>query len=244
MKGGAKARRIVLMYACVSGAACGEQAAPAAAAPAAQSGGAELADFAPRQGMQVEGILGTIPQTRIERVLQEKLPQFQRCFFEGSGDIPALAGAVKFYFHVDLSGAVEWVIPRQSNVGHRGTELCLLSHAKHTKFPAPRGGGPAEFSWGFELEQPEGVHRPTVWEPDHVADVLVQHRSEIVACASQEPGEYDVTTYIAPGGSVLSAGAAVHSEAAAQHVDCILATVRSWQFPDPGSEAAKVSFRL
>jgi len=245
MKAWARARRSALLYACVSSAACGEPAAPpAASAPAAQSGGSELTNFAPRGGMQVEGILGTIPQTRIERALQEKLPLFQRCFFEGSAEVPALAGAVQFYFHVDLSGAVEWVIPRKSNVGHRGTELCVLSHAKRTKFPAPRGGGPAEFSWGFELDQPPGVHQPIVWEQDHVAEVLTQHRAELAACALQAPGELDVTTYIAPGGSVLSAGAAARTEAAAQQVDCILAAVRSWQFPDPGSDAVKVSFTL
>src|SRR6185312_3891462 len=66
----------------------------------ATSAGAEQPGWGRGEGMKVEGILGTIPQLRIEEVLEAKLPEFQRCFFEGTGKIASLGGHMKFYFHV------------------------------------------------------------------------------------------------------------------------------------------------
>ncbi|HKU44864.1 MAG TPA: hypothetical protein VJR89_42185, partial [Polyangiales bacterium] len=65
-------------------AACGggnePSSEPSTAAEA--SSGAEAAPEQPRRGMQVEGILGTIPERKIEETMQAKLPALQRCFFE------------------------------------------------------------------------------------------------------------------------------------------------------------------
>lgn len=195
-------------------------------------------------GMQVEGILGTIPERKIEATLQAKLPEFQRCFFEGASEVEMLAGYMKFYFRVGLDGRVEWVHPRGSSVGHRATESCLLSRAAKVRFPEPKGGGPAEFVWGFEIEATDGVRPPVAWEPEQVNPVVEQHRAELSTCEVREPGHYKVTVYVAPGGKVLAAGAAADSQPAAERLDCITQAVRAWPFPDPGSYAAKVTFGM
>ena len=156
--------RLVLLGLALVAVSCGAE--PQAAPPtAATSAGAEPPGWGHgSDGMKVEGILGTIPQLRIEEVLEAKLPEFQRCFFAGSVQIAALGGHMKFYFHVGLDGRVEWVSPRGSSIGHRPTELCLLSRAANARFPAPKGGGPAEFVWGFELEPAEDVLNPAIPE--------------------------------------------------------------------------------
>ncbi|MET0389899.1 MAG: AgmX/PglI C-terminal domain-containing protein [Polyangiales bacterium] len=224
-------------------AGCGGEPAESTPPPAAVSSGAE-AFSAPRQGMQVEGLLGTIPSRRIEETLQAKLPVFQRCFADGSRDVEKLGGHLKFYFHVGLDGAVEWVQPRGSSVGHRATELCLLSRAKQVHFPAPKGGGPAEFTWGFEFEPAEQGQPMLVWEAAQVASVTEQHRAELSACGVAEPGHYVVTAYVQPGGQVLAAGAATDTPPDQEDLDCVVSQVLAWQFPDPGASGAKVSFPL
>ena len=197
-----------------------------------------------RSGMQVEGLLGTIPQRKIEAALQAELPAFQRCFFQGAREVEMISGYIKFYFRVALDGRVEWVHPRGSSVGHRATEACLLTRAARVRFPEPKGGGPAEFVWGFEFDNSEGVRPPVAWETDQVLPVIEAHRGSLEACAVGEPGHYKVTVYVSPGGTVLGAGAAADSQPAAEHLDCITETVRGWPFPDPGSYAAKVTFGL
>jgi hypothetical protein len=221
--------------------ACGEAQPEAAAPPATRTTGAEESFRKRGEGMQVEGILGTIPQRRIEEVLEAKLPEFQRCFFEGTSQIAALGGHMKFYFHVGLDGRVQWVHPRGSSIGHRATELCLLSRAAKARFPAPKGGGPAEFVWGFELEP---ATAPQTLNAAEVMPAVGQHRPELSACGIDDLGHYVVTAYIAPGGRTEAVGAAADSNEAAEHIDCIVATVQSWPLTDPGASLAKVSFNL
>jgi hypothetical protein len=221
---------------------CGSEPVASAPPPSAASVGMEK----PPQrgpGMQVEGILGTIPPRKIEETLQAKLPIFQRCFFDGTGEVEMLAGHMKFYFHVDLDGRVSWVHPRGSSIGHRKTELCLLTAAQKVRFPEPKGGGPAEFVWGFEIEPSGGVRPALPWPADKVTRALATHQSELAACDTGS-AHYTVTAYVAPGGSVMAAGAAADSQPAAEKIDCLLDVIRAWQLPDPGSYPAKVSFDL
>jgi len=236
--------RVTAWGVCLMGmlsASCGGAAPPPPETPS----GVELQPFeAPRGGMQVEGILGTIPQRKIEAALQAKLPEFQRCFFDGASQVEMLSGHMKFYFRVGLDGRVEWVHPRGSSVGHRPTETCLLSRAARVKFPEPRGGGPAEFAWGFEVDNSDVVRAPVAWDAEQVSAVVDQHRAELGACEVHEPGHYKVTVYVAPGGKVLGAGAATDSQPAAERIDCITEAIQRWTFPDPGSYAAKVTFGL
>lgn len=222
-------------------AACGDSQPQAATPTSASTTGAELSFRKRGEGMKVEGILGTIPQQRIEEVLEAKLPEFQRCFFEGTNEIASLGGHMKFYFRVSLDGRVEWVHPRGSSIGHRATELCLLSRAARARFPAPKGGGPAEFVWGFELEPATSPH---TLDAEQVMPAVDQHRSELTACGIDDLGHYVVTAYIAPGGRTEAVGAAADSNEAAERIDCIVETVQSWPLADPGAKLAKVSFRL
>lgn len=230
------------LYGLAVAAGCGSaEPAPARPEPAPDSGGEAIR--APSAGMQVEGLFGTIPTRKIEEIMQAKLPTLQRCMFDGSGELEFLAGHFKFYFRVGLDGRVEWVHARGSSIGHRATERCLLDRAKQIRFPAPQGGGPAEFAWGFELDELDGVRPPVAWEAARVEREVSEQRASLTACDLGE-AHYVITLYVAPGGTILGAGAAADSQPAADKIDCLLGAIRQWKMPDPGSYAAKVSFEL
>jgi hypothetical protein len=55
-----------------------------------------------RSGMEVTGLMGTIPERKILATLEPKLPKFQRCFFDGSSEVEWLAGEIEMYFHINL----------------------------------------------------------------------------------------------------------------------------------------------
>jgi hypothetical protein len=190
--------------------------------------------------MQVSGLMGTIPERKIQATLEPKLPSFARCFARGAADVEAIAGRMEFYFRVALDGSVEWVYPRSSSVGHRATELCLLDVARAARFPEPKGGGAAELAWSFEIDP--NVRAPVEWDEAKIAEPLASSGAALQDCGVGQ-GELEVTLYVAPGGAVLSAGAAASNQDAAEKIDCALEVVRGWTLPDPGSYPAKLSFR-
>jgi hypothetical protein len=193
-----------------------------------------------RQGMEVSGLMGTIPERKILAVLEPKLPKFQRCFFDGSREVEHIGGEIELYFHVNLEGEVVWVYPRKSTIGHRATEQCILTEAKRAKFPGPKGGDAAELAWGFAFDS--SAPRPPVdWAASDIASALAEHEGIASSCGG---GHFSVTAYVAPGGKVIGAGAATDSETGAEHIDCVVQNVAGWAMPDPGSYPAKVAFEL
>jgi len=219
--------------------ACGGEEPAQAPPPAAQSSGAELSQ--PRGGMAVEGIMGTIPERKVQAALEPKFSAFARCFARGAEQLEFIGGRMEFYFRVGLDGRVEWVYPRASTIGHRATEQCLLGVAQATRFPEPKGGGAAELAWSFEIDAADGVRPPVEWEADKLEAVLNEQRGVLEACA-QGAGSMVVTVHVAPGGQVMAVGAAAGSREAAERIDCVVEAVQAWAMPDPGSYPAKISF--
>ncbi len=233
------ARIAVVAALCMLVAGCGDDPEPEQAPEPEQTTGYELPPT--RNSVEVEGLMGTIPERKILATLEPKLRKFQRCFFNGAVEVEQIGGHIDFYFRVGLDGRVEWVYPRGSSIGHRGTERCLLDEAKKARFPEPRGGGAAELGWGFEIESVGGGRPPVSWDASRVAPALERGRAALAECGG---GSFEVTAYVAPGGTVLGAGASVDGIEAAEHIDCIVDAVKTWQLPDPGSYPAKVTFRV
>jgi hypothetical protein len=226
----------ILVMLSLYGLGCGGDAEPTTTPePAATTSGDEPR---PRSSMQVSGTLGTIPERKILATLEPKLPKLQRCFFEGSASNDLLGGDIKLFFRVDNDGRITSVYPMSSTIGHLATEQCIVAEAQRATFPAPKGGDGAELSWGFALDS-SAPRPPVEWDDDRVVDLLASSRDSITACGE---GRFRVTAYVAPGGRVISAGAAALDESSAAHLACVVAAVEAWQMPDPGSYAAKVSF--
>jgi hypothetical protein len=221
--------------------ACGGEPEPVAEPQPEPSSGDEAVEA--NDGVGVTGLMGTIPASRIQLVLEAKLPTFQRCFMNGMEQVEFLGGHIKFYFRVGPEGRVEWVDPRGSSIGHRATEQCLLEEAARTRFPSPKGGDAAEFVWGFELDAAGGVRAPVAWDAERAASAVTAGTESLVACGV-DGHRYAITAYVAKGGAVMGAGAAADSHEAAASIDCILEAVAGWKFADPGSYPAKVSFTL
>jgi hypothetical protein len=223
---------------------CGgaEPAKPATPQPAAVEtvGSEEEEDLDSDVG--VSGTLGTIPTHRIQERLQPKLSSFQECFAQRSREVEFVSGEIELYFRVKLDGSVRSVFPRGSTIGDRDTERCIVAIASRTRFPNPRGGGEAEFAWRFEVDIPQDIRPPVAWNSERAAAALRQHASAVRAC--RKSARYTVTAYVAPGGTVMAAGAASSAFEGEGALDCVVDAVRGWKMPDPGSYPAKVTFTI
>lgn len=206
-----------------------------------RSAGSERAAEEPQDGLQIEGLMGTIPQEQVNRTLQPRTEAFARCFAQG-GNVDFLEGDIRLSFRIRTDGSVLWVYPSRTSIGHRAVERCIVERARGVQFPRPRGGE-AEFTWGFGLDAASDVRPPVAWSAADVASVLsAQGASLRSQCGGQ--GGFQVTAYVDRGGQVMAAGASAPDDATAEQLDCVASGVAGWRMPDPGSYPAKVTFDL
>lgn len=219
--------------------ACGTHTA--APAPAAQSSGQEAPERAAQDGLSVVGLRGTLSQNEIQGALEPRMLKFAQCVQRRSEQLDVLAGGMALEFHVALDGKVGSVYPRESSLGDREAERCVLELAQATRFPAPHGGA-ADFAWSFEVPLDDSVREPVALSAEHVSGVIEQNRALIDAnCGA---GSYLVTAYLDPSGKVVAAGAATHDAPSALNLDCVTEAIESFVFASPGSYVAKVTFPL
>jgi len=212
------------------------------------SGGEESSaeSAAPDDGLQIQGLTGTLSQREIHGTLEPRINDFGRCFEHAAASRwrEIVGGSVELAFHVHADGSVEWVYPRNSTIGDRSVELCLSERAARIRFPRPHGGE-AEFNWSLSMDLEDDVREPFHWENDRVNDALTEHGPEVLSqCRPSGSSSFQVTVYVAPHGDVIGAGAASSDADGRSALDCIASAVRTWRMPDPGSYPAKVTFEL
>jgi hypothetical protein len=191
-------------------------------------------------GMQVQGLMGTLSADEVHQGLEPRMGRFMRCFERRYGALELLGGQIRFAFRIATDGSVREVHARESTIGDRQTERCLLEVAQSARFARPQGGE-AEFAWPIEVDPLDDVRPPLYWEQEQVADVVAENASSVRSCGR---GPFVVTVYIAPGGSVMAAGSAATGGAESETLDCVAEAVSAWSMPDPGSYAAKVTFEV
>jgi hypothetical protein len=234
-----------IWLACASGSigafGCGEKSAPQALAPVESSGGDEPRREEREDALAISGLRGTLSQEEIKKALDPRMGKFARCVQQRAGELEWLAGGVNIEFRVKVDGSVAFVYPRDSSLGDRATERCVIEVAQATRFPAPHGGE-ADFAWSFEVPLDGSIREPVSLPDETIQGVLsAQSGSLASSCGG---GSYGVTAYVDPDGKVVAAGASAGDEQSAQHLDCVAAAVQAFVFPSPGSYAAKNRFSV
>jgi hypothetical protein len=221
------------------GAGCGK---PASDTPAVVSGsGQEAPASESRDELSVSGLRGTLSQSEIQNALAPRMPKFGQCVQKRNGELGWISGHLALEFHVALDGQVSTVYPRESSLGDRSAERCIVELAQATRFPAPHGGE-ADFSWSLDVPLDDSVREPVALASEHVAAVIEQNRALIDATCGG--GNYTITAYIEPSGKLATLGAAAADAASALNLDCVIETIEAFVFASPGSYVAKVSFQL
>jgi len=194
-------------------------------------------------GMTIEGQLGTLPQPRVRRALQDAEAHLSACYTSRLAAMPCLAGRVGFKLRVGLDGAHRWVIPTSSTVGDGEVERCMRDELARLDFGRPCGGE-AEVTWSMEFDAGPDARPPTAWPATRVNAALTQSRAALARCRNGVRGAVRVTLYAAPDGTVAAAGASVDGPEAAPVAECALGVIRAWRLPSPGSWYARTSFDL
>ncbi|WP_438019710.1 AgmX/PglI C-terminal domain-containing protein [Sorangium sp. So ce315] len=213
-------------------------AEPAPAAP-------EMLDAAPvtesRPSMSSRSEIGGMNEEKVQAAFQRASHRLSRCYERGVQRIPYLGGEIRFKVRVTEDGTARWAFVKDSTLGDRETEACMLKVLKAARWPKPVGGeGLAENSFTFE---PSSDERPPVpWTPDQLGTPYKKARPALESCRSQAgASQLKATLYIDTNGRPLSVGVSSADERGEDAAECVAGALREITFPSPGSYASKVS---
>lgn len=189
--------------------------------------------------MAVEGLLGSIPEHEVARVMERNMEALEECYGDALDALDVIEGSFELVIVVDLEGSVYQTFMRNGDLGSREAESCMLGKVARFKFPEP-GGGRAEVSHALTLEAPYDPPEPLDWSGSQLSEVLEQHRDDLERCLGGGIG-VQLTVYVGGGGRVVSAGATASEFEQYEAAQCLAEAATAWEFPDPGKETAKAS---
>jgi hypothetical protein len=177
----------------------------------------------------------------VTSTFQKVSPKLSACFSKSTQRLAYLAGEVRFVIRVAKDGATRWAYVKESTLGDREAEGCMLDALKAAGWPKPEGGeGLAENSFTFE---PPGDERPPVsWSPDQLGPAYKKAKGALSQCKkSAGTKAMTATFYVETDGKPASVGVASADEKGEAGVDCVVSALKGLKFPSPGSYAAKVT---
>jgi hypothetical protein len=188
--------------------------------------------------------VGGMNEDRVQQTLQHIMPAITSCFTKGQAHVPYLAGDVRFAVRVAMDGSARWAYVKESNLGERETEACMLGVLKATTWPKPVGGeGLLEGPFTFD-PNPE-QKPPTEWKPEQLGPAFYNVKSALVQCRRKAGTKaMKVTMYVNTSGKAFAVGVSSADEKGEDAADCVLEALKKPKFRSPGGYAAKVTLSI
>jgi hypothetical protein len=230
----------VSAVAVVAGAACSKPPPPAEVPKVTEPDD----DGAKKAVPAVESEIGALDEMKVKQAFQRSSEKLSACFAGGVQRLPYLSGEIRFVIRVGRDGSARWAYVKESTLGDRETEACMLSVLKSSGWPKPVGGeGLAENSFAFD---PGGDERPPVaWTPEQLGAPYRRAKGALVQCRKKAGTKgLRATLYVETDGKPSAIGVSGADEKGEAAVDCVLGALKGLKFPSPGSYAAKVSVTI
>ena len=97
-------------------------------------------------------VMGSLDKEIIRRVIRSRLAQVRYCYEKELVKKPSLQGKVSTKFVISGAGKVVSATVRQSTMGSKAVEQCIVKVIKRLRFPKPKGGGIVVVNYPFVLK--------------------------------------------------------------------------------------------
>jgi hypothetical protein len=149
---------------------------------------------------------------------------------------------VSFKLRVAEDGSVRWAYLKDSNLGDRPTEECMLGVLRSASWPKPVGGEGLAGNDNVSFDPGGDERAPVDWSPDQLGDPFKKARSTLSQCRSAAgTGPLKATLYVETDGKPKAIGVSTSDEKGEGAVKCVIDTLSDIKFSSPGSYASKVS---
>ena len=193
-------------------------------------------------GANFEAEIGALDQDKVNSALQRASDKLTACFHSGVRRIPFMGGEIRFALRIAQGGTATVAYLKESTLGDRDTESCMLGALRGASWPSPVGGKEGLAEGGFSFD-PSPDERPAVdLQPDRLGKELPKAQQALATCrASQGAGPIKATMYLDTDGKPLSVGVSGADPKGEAAASCVVDALRGMSFPSPGSYAGKVS---
>jgi hypothetical protein len=192
----------------------------------------------PRQ--RIEQQIGGLNHEAVSGKFNAMQREVQRCIEEGMGRLKGLGGVFTVSIRVKLDGRLRHAFMKESTLGDRQTERCILDAAMSRTWPKPKGGeGEAEHTYAADAVV--DVHS---WDGKRMRGAMGTIMKKVWKCVSGVRGRWTATVYLRHDGQVVSAGVAPPSAGAEAKSDCVVDVLESFRFGPQRSKVTKVTFAL
>lgn len=225
------------LLALVSG--CG---GPAANNEGAKTGGSD--DPHPHKGgsASFESEVGALDQEKVQDTLNRTSGKLTSCFHDGLRRVSFMGGEIRFALRIDQEGKANVAYMKESTLGDRDTEACMLKALRGATWPSPVGGREGLADGGFAFDPSPDERPPVALDAERLGKDLPKAKSAIASCQqSAGAGPLAATMYIDTDGKPMSVGVAVSDAKGEEAASCVVDALRSMTFASPGSYAAKVT---
>lgn len=190
----------------------------------------------------IESEIGALDATKVQAVFDQSAPALKDCYAKGVGRIAFLAGDIKLAVRVAEDGSTKAAFVKESTLGDRTTEACMIGVLKRQTWPKPQGGkeGTAETTFGFD---PGDEERPPVeWSEGRMGSGFDKARPALAKCrAAAGAGPMKVTLYVETDGKAMGVGVSGADAKSEDAASCMVDLLMGVKFASPGSYAAKVT---
>lgn len=193
----------------------------------------------------IESEVGALDATKVQAVFDAASGALKDCYSRGVGRIGFLGGEIKLAVRVGEDGATKYSFVKDSTLGDRTTEACMIGVLRKQKWPKPEGGKEGNAETSFTFDPGDEERPPIVWSEDRMGDGLKKARSALSSCrTSAGAGPMRATLYVETDGKALGVGVSGSDPKSEDAAQCVVDLLMGVKFASPGSYAAKVTIAI
>lgn len=207
-----------------------------------ETGGSGTQTSGGNGGANFEAEIGALDQDKVNSTLERAQGKLSACFHDGVRRIPFMGGEIRFALRIAQGGTATVAYLKESTLGDREVESCMLGALRGATWPSPVGGKEGLAEGGFSFDPSADERPPVELDPDRLGKELPKAKQALATCrASQGAGPLKATMYIDTDGKPLAVGVSSADPKGEAAATCVVDALRGMSFPSPGSYAGKVS---
>ncbi|MBI5533570.1 MAG: hypothetical protein HY898_12700 [Deltaproteobacteria bacterium] len=194
----------------------------------------------PKKKSQTWGELGVLNVGKVDAVFAGLKDALTACNERGN---KFAAGSITYAIRVDHQGAVKYAYAKDTELGDREIERCMLNLIRKATWPTPEGGDDGIIEKPITF--PDREERPPEdWTADKVLPAVGKLKAKLQKCREGHTGMFRATMIVDKSGKVMSVGIASPDDKGEAAIDCMADALKTLKLPSPGSWPARVSFEL